>query len=359
MSAKFSVIMATLNSIRTIEASLKSLRAQDYPQDQIEILVIDGGSTDGTREIAIRYGARIVENPRVEPVTAKLIGLREATGNYLIHVDSDEVLQSPRALAKRAKVFQENPNIRMVFGSGYANAPNATFAARYINEFGDPFSMFFYRLSKSSFFFISTMRRRLPMVRNDKDYAVFRVAGGAQPILENAACGNTIDLGFFRREFPELSDKPWGPVHFFYHMQAHTSDFAITKDDAIVHYSADRWSGFLRKIDWRVRNNIFFLDDMGASGFSGRQIFEKGLLLRLRPYLYIPYVLLLLPVTVDAVILMWTRRDPAFILHIPLSFYTLTMILSMRLLKAVGYKPRLTGYGQQKAVATPGIRSSR
>jgi len=58
-----SVIMPTLNSEKTIRLSLESTRKQSYDQNLIEILVIDGGSTDKTREIAREYNCRILENP--------------------------------------------------------------------------------------------------------------------------------------------------------------------------------------------------------------------------------------------------------------------------------------------------------
>lgn len=46
----FSMIMPVLNSQRTIEKALSSIREQDFPQERIEILVIDGGSKDHTRQ---------------------------------------------------------------------------------------------------------------------------------------------------------------------------------------------------------------------------------------------------------------------------------------------------------------------
>jgi hypothetical protein len=49
---------------------------------------------------AARFGCCVIDNPRVELVSAKLIGLKEATGDYK-HVDSDEVLVSPEALNAR------------------------------------------------------------------------------------------------------------------------------------------------------------------------------------------------------------------------------------------------------------------
>lgn len=354
MKKKFSIIMATLNSMRTIEMSLKSLRAQNYPQELVEIMVIDGGSTDGTRELAARYGCRVIDNPRVEPVSAKLIGLREATGDYLMHVDSDEVLQSPEALAKRAQAFAENPNVRMVFCSGYVNPSGVPLAARYVNEFGDPFSMFYYRFSKDARFLLPNMKRNLKVLREEDGYVLFSLTNGQQPIFENAACGNSLDLAFFRENFSELLDKPWGPVHFFYHMQKFTKEFAVTKNDAILHYSADRWSGFIRKIKWRIHNNIFFVKDLGAAGFAGRARFDSERS-PLKRYLFLPYAFLLLPLLLDAFYLMWTRRDWQYILHIPLVLYTAGMISGMMFLKAFGYRPPLKSYDGQKTI-TSGLK---
>ncbi|MGE0527839.1 MAG: glycosyltransferase [Bdellovibrionales bacterium] len=352
----FSVIMATFNSERTIEAALRAIRNQDYPQDRVEILVVDGGSTDATREIAARYECRIIDNPRVDPVNAKLIGLREAKGDYLMHVDSDEILIRRDTLKKRLAAFRSASNIVMVFGSGYLNPPGACFAARYINEYGDPFSLFYYRLSKDHRFFIPAMRRHLALVRESSEFIVFKVGKGKQPIMENAACGNCIDLHFFRTRLREICDKPWGPVHFFYHMQRFTDEFAVTRDDPIIHESAEHWTSLLRKIKSRVRNNIFF-PDMAASGFQGRSQFDTSFR-RWRRFLYLPYAFLVVPVLIDAFRLAWTRRDPAYMLHVPLTLYTAGLIVAMAVLKTMGYRPRRRSYGEHKVIEGEGHLSA-
>jgi glycosyltransferase involved in cell wall biosynthesis len=336
--------MATLNASRTLEKALQAIRNQEYPRDLVEILVVDGGSKDETRSIALKYGARIVENPRVEPVSAKLIGLKEATGDYLIYCDADEVMENPQALVKRHRAFAENPEVKIVFASGYRSPPAAPFVSCFINEFGDPFSMFYYRLSKDFRFFDHDIEPMARIDRDTLDYCVYRLIPGArQPIMENAALANAIDLGFFRENYPELLDKSWGPVHFFYHMQNKTKSFAITKDDAVIHYSSDQWAGYLRKIKWRILNNIFFKDDMGASGFLGREKFEAGS--QMRKWLFLPYALLILPAFVDSIRLMISRRDLRYLGVLVLSIYTAVLIAGYGVLKIAGYKPVLKGYG--------------
>ena len=43
---KISVVTPTLNAASVLEAELESIRSQNYPQDKIEIIIADGGSTD-------------------------------------------------------------------------------------------------------------------------------------------------------------------------------------------------------------------------------------------------------------------------------------------------------------------------
>lgn len=350
---KFSIIIATLNAERTLEKTLKAIADQDYPREKIEVLVIDGGSTDQTRPLAQKYGARVLDNPRVEPVSAKLLGLKEATGHYLIYCDADEVMENPRAIQKRALAFTENPAVKMVFATGYQDAPGAPFVSRFINEYGDPFSMFYYRLSKNWRYFAQDMKRICSIARETSDYTIYQLTDGAvQPIMENAAQANAMDLDFFRKRHPDLIDKPWGSLHFFYHMQAYTKEFAITNDDPVTHYSSENWRGYLRKIKWRIVNNIFYANDMGASGFGGRQTFDRGTR-RARKYLFLPYAVLILPVFLDSLRLAVSRRDPAYIAIVPLCFFTATMILFYGVLSLFGYKAPMQGYGSQIAVKAP------
>lgn len=65
------IIMPTYNSERTIEQSLQSIRKQTIDQEQVEILVLDGGSTDATKKIAEKYGATVVINEKRLPELAK------------------------------------------------------------------------------------------------------------------------------------------------------------------------------------------------------------------------------------------------------------------------------------------------
>ncbi len=83
------VILPTLNERAFLRDCLDSLAAQDYPHI-IEILVIDGRSTDGTREIASEFGhpVRLVDNAKVSAAAALNVGWVSARGEVVVRADA-------------------------------------------------------------------------------------------------------------------------------------------------------------------------------------------------------------------------------------------------------------------------------
>jgi glycosyltransferase involved in cell wall biosynthesis len=81
-----SVVVPTFNSERFLERCLRSVTEQTYPC--IEIIVVDNYSTDKTKEIAKRYGARIISSD-AKRSEARNIGAEGANGAWVFFVDSD------------------------------------------------------------------------------------------------------------------------------------------------------------------------------------------------------------------------------------------------------------------------------
>lgn len=84
-----SIVLPTLNERAYITDCLASLRSQDA-DDVIEILVVDGGSTDGTRELVEAQPApvRLVDNPRVTAAAAMNVGIAAAAGEVICRADA-------------------------------------------------------------------------------------------------------------------------------------------------------------------------------------------------------------------------------------------------------------------------------
>lgn len=88
---RVSVVLPTLNERAFIRDCLDSLLAQDVAID--EILVCDGGSTDGTREIVkvAALNVRLLDNPRVTAAAAMNIGIEAASGEIICRADAHTV----------------------------------------------------------------------------------------------------------------------------------------------------------------------------------------------------------------------------------------------------------------------------
>jgi len=89
---RVSVLAPCRNEASFIQTAIQSILDNDYPADKIEVLVLDGMSTDGTREIVQQMIIRdsrikLVDNPDKIVPTAMNIGIRAAQGEYIIRID--------------------------------------------------------------------------------------------------------------------------------------------------------------------------------------------------------------------------------------------------------------------------------
>ncbi len=84
-----SITIPTMNSENTIAACLDSIKKQAFRD--YEIIVVDGGSSDETAEIAAQKGAKVIVDTGTL-LRARKIGIRQSTGDYVLLLDSDQIL---------------------------------------------------------------------------------------------------------------------------------------------------------------------------------------------------------------------------------------------------------------------------
>jgi glycosyltransferase involved in cell wall biosynthesis len=130
---KISIVIPTLNQGQFIKETLESLFAQSYPN--LEIIVMDGVSTDGTLDILRSYGDKLIWKSERDHGQTQAInkGMRLATGEIVGFLNSDDYLL-PGALFSIAAAFS-HPNVLWVSGDyeivDGAGKPIQSFVALY------------------------------------------------------------------------------------------------------------------------------------------------------------------------------------------------------------------------------------
>jgi succinoglycan biosynthesis protein ExoA len=130
-----SFIMPVRNEEEYIRASLQSLVDQSYPTSECEIIVVDGRSSDRTREIVEEIcernpQVRRLDNPRGIVSTAMNIGIRAARGEVIIRVDGHNVY--PRDYAANCVKCLEKTGADNVGGPWLTMAADESFSARLV-----------------------------------------------------------------------------------------------------------------------------------------------------------------------------------------------------------------------------------
>ena len=121
-TAPVTVLIAARNEAERIQETISYIARQDYP-GPIEVLVVDNGSTDGTRAVAEAYGAatgqpvRCISEPRPGKSHALNTGLAAVGTELVITLDADTLLH-PRAVRQLvARLLNAPPDVQAVAGS--------------------------------------------------------------------------------------------------------------------------------------------------------------------------------------------------------------------------------------------------
>ena len=106
-----SIAIPCRNEAPYIGDCLASVLAGDYPRDRLELLVADGRSDDGTREILFRYAAEhpcitVLDNPQLSTPAALNLAIRSASGSVVIRMDA-HVLYPPDYVRRLVEALEE------------------------------------------------------------------------------------------------------------------------------------------------------------------------------------------------------------------------------------------------------------
>ena len=167
---KVAVVIPTLNEERFIAGCLDSVIRQTYPFDQMDIMVVDGGSGDRTREIVAEFGRqydniRLLDNPgRIQSIAFN-IGYDNSDAPYLVRLDA-HAIYSDRYIELCVKHLTDHPEFGNVGG-------------------------------------ISNIQSQSPHIIAESNAILnqvsFGIGGAAFRVSKDAACVDTVPFGAFPR----------------------------------------------------------------------------------------------------------------------------------------------------------------
>ena len=116
---RISVVTISYNQNQFLEKTILSVLNQNYPN--LQYIIMDGGSTDGSVEIIRKYERYLAfwrSGPDGGPGAALNAGLARCTGDIVGYLNSDD-FYLPGTLSKMATIFKQRPEVDVVYGNGY------------------------------------------------------------------------------------------------------------------------------------------------------------------------------------------------------------------------------------------------
>jgi glycosyltransferase involved in cell wall biosynthesis len=208
------VVTPSFNQAAFIEKTIMSVIGQDYPN--LEYIIIDGGSTDGSLDVIKRYADMIsewVSEPDLGQTDAINKGFARAQGQYLAWINSDDTY-NPGAVREAIKFLEEHPDIGLVYSDanfidaqenvigqfpasqtdqtrllqGYVHIPQQTtfFRASLWKKIGPLDPSFFFAMDYDLWVRLSRLSRLVYIP--GKVWANFRLHGEAKTIAADDRC---------------------------------------------------------------------------------------------------------------------------------------------------------------------------
>ncbi|MCX6816274.1 MAG: glycosyltransferase family 2 protein [Candidatus Beckwithbacteria bacterium] len=237
-----SVVMPAFNSIRTIEVCLKSIREQDYG-GKVEIVVADGGSTDGTLAVLKKYGCKVVAERTGNPEKAKAIGLKEAKEEFVLLMASDNVLPDKLWLKIMVVSLLKEPEAVAAYPWHYAYRKTDTSLNRYFALMGvnDPVAKFMGKADRQGW---GGNGWRLSGAAEDKGgYWLVRFTAKDMPTLGD----NGILVWKDKLVKAKVDEKYFSHIDVFYDLVSlGMNQFVVVKNE-IVHDTGEKCFKFLSK----------------------------------------------------------------------------------------------------------------
>lgn len=186
MEPLISIVIPNYNGVRFIDEALKSALEQDYPNK--EVIVVDDGSSDGSRELLRTYRDKIklIETDNVGAAAARNAGILVAKGPLIALLDSDDIWLKNKLTLQIKKMISGNADLVYCHGQEFGNQSRSN-VKRFASYSGDCYPFFKQNPGKA----IIDMGPSTVLLKRD----LLRFSG----IFDTSFTGLAEDWDFFRR----------------------------------------------------------------------------------------------------------------------------------------------------------------
>jgi glycosyltransferase involved in cell wall biosynthesis len=264
VSGSTSVIIPVLNGAETIAQTLGALASQADVPAQTEIIVVDNGSTDNTREIVKQFNVTLLVEKTRGPSAARNSGLQAATGKVIVYLDAD-TLPTRNWLAELTAAF-EDPDV-VIAGGRVLGFPPRTAAQRYMTAHGiwEPDNNIF----RPVFPFVPSLNLA---VRRD---AALTIGGWAEDMLT----GEDVDFSYrILNRFPTTI--AYRPRAILFHHHRKTDDELRTQAWTYGEGGAQMYRRYPGAVNWDFAKTLHVCKLLTLRGMAP-SVYALGHLLRL------------------------------------------------------------------------------
>jgi glycosyltransferase involved in cell wall biosynthesis len=313
-------VTPTFNSEVWIDSYVASIYKQKYPKNLIDILFIDGGSTDKTYQKATQYGIKIINNDLILGDPGFAIGAESATGDFMVFMGHDNELVQDNWIESMIAPMLANEDIVASFPH-LENRSEDTWLTRYVNKFTDPGNHFVYEYANNPLTFSKCYKK----IEENKSWVVYDFRVENHPILE-------FEQGFTIRRNGYARDSSTWYCGIMAVLGLIKSGKKIAYVPIASNYHTTLNKGilqFIKKHRWAINYNLDKRETFGIYkekfGLKARKKYISSYR-KCRIYLYPFYGISFVVPLLRSLYMLAKDRDGEWIYHAPITFISAAII---------------------------------
>lgn len=311
-SPLLTIVTPVFNAASDLERYFSAIENQTIHPKNIEILIVDGGSSDQTRDIAKRHHARILNNPKKLAEPGVALGFEKASGEYIMILAVDNIFMERTALESLLGIFTDT-KVVAVFPR-HDTAQGDSIFSRYFNTFTDPYTHFVYGFAANA----RTFSAVYDVLEHTDTHDIYDYSSSSIYPLIALAQGFTIR----RNSMVKRLDDGFDDVLTIYELLSKKKIIAYAHSVHLYHYTIRNIKDFIRKQQRAVENALVRQN----SGISQRNKYLTDVQ-KMKQYLFFPYSFSIVAPFVVSLYNVIRTGDMIWLFHAPISFLSAGIIV--------------------------------